>query len=135
MKLWKTIALLLAFACLFAAAGCGAKPESAPEASATPTATATPEPTATPRPTPTATPEPMFTNPLTGERIQALEQTYKAAPSWNAPIDPALELRFERVKAKLSGFVNDPKRTLQMFPESNKSEPARYARAYRGGQG
>lgn len=68
MKLWKTIALLLAFACLFAAAGCGAKPESAPEASATPTATATPEPTATPRPTPTATPEPMFTNPLTGER-------------------------------------------------------------------
>jgi predicted Zn-dependent protease len=70
------------------------------------------------------------THPLTGDRIQALEQTYKASPSWNAPTDPALEARFQRVKAKLAGFVNDPKRTLQMYPESNKSEPARYARAY-----
>lgn len=70
------------------------------------------------------------THPLTSERIQALEQTYKAGSAWNAPSDPALEARFQRVKAKLSGFVNDPKRTLQTFPESNKSEPARYARAY-----
>jgi predicted Zn-dependent protease len=70
------------------------------------------------------------THPLTGDRIQALEQTYKASPSWNAPTDPALEARFQRVKAKLAGFVNDPKRTLQMYPETNKSEPARYARAY-----
>jgi predicted Zn-dependent protease len=70
------------------------------------------------------------THPLTGDRIQALEQTYKASPAWNAPTDPALEARFQRVKAKLAGFVNDPKRTLQMYPESNKSEPARYARAY-----
>jgi predicted Zn-dependent protease len=70
------------------------------------------------------------THPLTGERIQALENTYKGSPAWNASSDPALEARFQRVKAKLAGFVNDPKRTLQLFPESNKSEPARYARAY-----
>ncbi|HEY0413518.1 MAG TPA: M48 family metalloprotease [Allosphingosinicella sp.] len=70
------------------------------------------------------------THPLTGDRIQALEQTYKASPSWNAVTDPALEARFQRVKAKLAGYVNDPKRTLQLYPETNRSEPARYARAY-----
>ena len=30
------------------------------------------------------------THPLSGERIQALEQVYKAAPSWNARTDPRL---------------------------------------------
>jgi predicted Zn-dependent protease len=70
------------------------------------------------------------THPLTGERMAALEQVYKTAPSWDAATDPALEARFQRVKAKLAGYVDDPKRTLQLFPESNKTVPARYARAY-----
>ncbi|MFL6844555.1 MAG: M48 family metalloprotease [Allosphingosinicella sp.] len=70
------------------------------------------------------------THPLTGERIAALEQTVKNAPGWDNVTDPKLEARFQRVKAKLSGYVEDPQRTLVMFPESNKSVPARYARAY-----
>jgi predicted Zn-dependent protease len=70
------------------------------------------------------------THPLSGERIQALEQTVRNAPGWNVPTDPKLEARFQRVKAKLSGFVEDPTRTLVAYPESNKSVPARYARAY-----
>jgi predicted Zn-dependent protease len=70
------------------------------------------------------------THPLTGERMAALEQVYKTVPSWEAKTDAALEARFQRVKAKLAGFVDDPKRTLQQFPESNKTVPARYARAY-----
>ncbi|HEX2763618.1 MAG TPA: M48 family metalloprotease [Allosphingosinicella sp.] len=70
------------------------------------------------------------THPLTGERISALEQTLKAAPGWDAKTDPRLEARFQRVKAKLSGYVENPKRTLASFPESNKTVPARYARAY-----
>lgn len=72
----------------------------------------------------------MRTHPLTGERIQALEQTVKNAPGWNVPTDVRLEARFQRVKAKLSGYVEDPKRTLVMYPESNKGVAARYARAY-----
>ncbi|HEX6375302.1 MAG TPA: M48 family metalloprotease [Allosphingosinicella sp.] len=72
----------------------------------------------------------MRTHPLTGERMAALEQTVKNAPGWNVATDPKLEARFQRVKAKLSGFVEDPKRTLVMFPESNKGVAARYARAY-----
>jgi predicted Zn-dependent protease len=70
------------------------------------------------------------THPLTGERIQALEQTYRSDPAWDKPGDPALEARFQRVKAKLAGFVDDPKRTLAEYPETNKSVAARYARAY-----
>ena len=70
------------------------------------------------------------THPLTGERLQALQEVYSASPSWDTPTDPALEARFQRVKAKLLGFVEDPKRTLQLYPESDRTIPGRYARAY-----
>jgi predicted Zn-dependent protease len=70
------------------------------------------------------------THPLTGERMAALEEVYKTAPSWETKTDAALEARFQRVKAKLAGFVDDPRRTLQQYPEGNKTVPARYARAY-----
>jgi predicted Zn-dependent protease len=71
-----------------------------------------------------------YTHPLTGDRIQVLEEELKASPAWNARTDPALEARFQRVKAKLFGYIEDPQRTLATYPESNHSEPARYARAY-----
>ena len=70
------------------------------------------------------------THPLSGTRIATLEAMYKADPAWEKPTNTALEERFQRVKAKLAGFVNDPKTTLAKFPESEKSTPARYARAY-----
>jgi predicted Zn-dependent protease len=70
------------------------------------------------------------THPLTGDRMAALEQTYKAAPNWEKPGDPAIEKRFARIKAKLLGFTQDPTRTLQVYPESDQSVPAHYARAY-----
>jgi predicted Zn-dependent protease len=70
------------------------------------------------------------THPLSGERIQVLEQVLKNSPAWNKPTDPALEARFQRVKAKLVGYLEDPRRTMILYPESNRSEPARYARAY-----
>jgi predicted Zn-dependent protease len=72
----------------------------------------------------------MRTHPLTGERLAALEQSVKSAPGWNTAPDQKLEARFQRVKAKLSGYVEDPIRTRALYPETNKSVPARYARAY-----
>jgi predicted Zn-dependent protease len=69
------------------------------------------------------------THPLSNERIQALEQGLKADPAYNKPIDPALEARFERVKAKLLGFAN-PSQAVIKYPESDQSIPAHYARAY-----
>ncbi|HEX6218844.1 MAG TPA: tetratricopeptide repeat protein, partial [Sphingomicrobium sp.] len=49
--------------------------------------------------------------------------------AWNRRTDPLLEERFQRVKAKLFGFV-DPKQAVIKYPESDDSLPAHYARAY-----
>jgi predicted Zn-dependent protease len=68
-------------------------------------------------------------HPINSERIQALQQKLQSDPAWNSPTDPALEARFERVKAKLLGYVN-PKQAVVKYPESNQSVPAHYARAY-----
>jgi predicted Zn-dependent protease len=73
-------------------------------------------------------------HPLSSERIQALEKNLKADPAYNKPIDPALEARFERVKAKLMGYV-DPRQAVLRYPESDQSIPAHYARAYAYHQG
>lgn len=70
------------------------------------------------------------THPLTGERIAVLTDQLQASPYWNAKTDPALEARFQRVQAKLRGFVDDPKDTLRKYPETDQSVPAHYARAY-----
>ncbi|HEY7005939.1 MAG TPA: M48 family metalloprotease [Sphingomicrobium sp.] len=68
-------------------------------------------------------------HPINSERIQALQQNLQNDPAWNTPTDPALEARFERVKAKLLGYVN-PKQAVLKYPESDQSIPAHYARAY-----
>ena len=70
------------------------------------------------------------THPLTGERMTLLETTYEADPAWNVVTDSKLEARFQRVKAKLAGYVNEPRQTLIAYPESDRTIPARYARAY-----
>ncbi|KQS05221.1 peptidase M48 [Sphingomonas sp. Leaf357] len=69
-------------------------------------------------------------HPLSGQRIENLKNDLMNGASWNAKLDPALEERFKRVKAKLRGYVADPKITLNVFPESDQSVYAHYARAY-----
>ncbi len=70
------------------------------------------------------------THPMSGDRIQTLREVYVIDPAWAKPADPVIEKRFQRIKAKLSGFMTDPDRTLRKFPETNTTIPARYARAY-----
>ena len=70
------------------------------------------------------------THPLSRDRISALTTLYENDPAWNKPTDPALEARFQRVRAKLIGFVSEPEKTLKLYPPSDLSLPARYARAY-----
>ena len=69
------------------------------------------------------------THPLSQERIQALTEVYGKDPAWNRPTDPALEARFQRVKAKLIGYV-DSQHAVTFYPESDQSVPGHYARAY-----
>lgn len=70
------------------------------------------------------------THPLSGERIAVLREVYEPDPGWNAKTPPALEERFQRIKAKLFGFVSDPDQTMRVYPESDQTIPAHYARAY-----
>ena len=69
------------------------------------------------------------THPLSRERIQSLQQEFQNDAAWSKPVDPELEARFERVKAKLLGFI-DPRQATIKYPESDQSVPAHYARAY-----
>ena len=69
------------------------------------------------------------THPLSQERVQSLREVYEKDPAWNRPTDPSIEARFQRVKAKLVGFVQ-PKDAVSRYPESDRSVPAHYARAY-----
>ena len=70
------------------------------------------------------------THPLNSERIAALQHVYEQDPAWTHTTDPGLEERFQRVRAKLIGFVEEPRQVMNRFPESNRSVAARYARAY-----
>lgn len=69
------------------------------------------------------------THPLSSERIQSLTELYQKDPAWTRKTDPAIEARFQRVKAKLIGYVT-PKEAVKFYPEGDQSVPAHYARAY-----
>jgi predicted Zn-dependent protease len=70
------------------------------------------------------------THPLSGERISTLKGLYERDPAWTRPTDPKLEARFQRVRAKLIGYLSQPEQVLRNYPDSNRSVPAHYARAY-----
>jgi predicted Zn-dependent protease len=70
------------------------------------------------------------THPLSGTRIANLENVYSHGPAWNRPPDPSLNARFLRIKGKLIGFVDEPPQVMKLYPESDQSVPAHYARAY-----
>ncbi len=72
----------------------------------------------------------IVSHPLSSDRIAHLEAKLKASPYWDKPIDPATEARYERIKAKLVGFIYPPASTLGRYPSSDHSVPARYARIY-----
>jgi predicted Zn-dependent protease len=70
------------------------------------------------------------THPLDRERVTTLTESLQNSKSWNAKTDPALDARFQRIKAKLKGYVLDPPQVMQQYPETDLSVPAHYARAY-----
>ena len=70
------------------------------------------------------------THPMTADRITRLQDVYERDPSWNKPPDPVIEARFARIKAKLMGYLAEPRETFVKYPETMTGVPARYARAY-----
>lgn len=70
------------------------------------------------------------THPLSGERISALENVLERSPAWGKGADPKLQARYQRLRAKLIGFVSEPADTLKAYPMTDKSQAAHVARAY-----
>ena len=69
-------------------------------------------------------------HPLNRDRIQALTNVLQQSPHWDTEIDPAIEEKFQRLKAKLAGYILEPQQTLRRYPVSDTSLAARYARVY-----
>ena len=70
------------------------------------------------------------THPLSGTRINNLLAVYEKDPAWNTPSDPRQQARFERIKGKLIGFVEEPRIVMQKYPDGVNTPAALYARAY-----
>src|SRR5712675_335206 len=68
-------------------------------------------------------------HPMAVERVAALEELARSSPYWDKKDDPALQLRHDMVRAKISAFMERPDTVYRRYPTSNNSLPARYARA------
>ena len=68
------------------------------------------------------------THPLTRDRIEFIRAHVAKSPNSNAKTPPAFVAAFDRMVAKLKGYLNHPARTLRDYPTSDTSIPARYAR-------
>ena len=75
-------------------------------------------------------------HPMTEDRLLTLRTDLEKSPYWDAPVDKAKQDRFLRIKAKLIGYLEEPRVVLNKYPERDQSIYAHYARAYawhRGG--
>jgi predicted Zn-dependent protease len=69
------------------------------------------------------------THPLERTRINLLREKAQQSEFFNKQDPAELQLRHDLVKAKLNGYLNTPQTVFNMYPASDKSLPARYARA------
>ncbi len=70
------------------------------------------------------------THPVSAERIATLQERYDRSRFKNAPDKPENIELFKRMQAKLFGYLRTLPETLQQYPLTDKSVPARYARAF-----
>jgi len=71
----------------------------------------------------------MQSHPLPAERVRALEELARSSPYWDKKDDPALQMRHDMVRAKISAFMERQDTVYRRYPMSNTSLPARYAHA------
>jgi len=68
-------------------------------------------------------------HPMPAERVAALEEMAHSSPYWDKKDDPALQMRHEMMRAKVSAFMERQDTVYRRYPLSNTSLPARYAHA------
>lgn len=69
-------------------------------------------------------------HPLNSQRILALQKVVSSSPHYKKAPDPVINEKFNRLKAKLIGYLYHPTQTLKLYPLSDTSPAARYARVY-----
>ncbi|MGQ0672553.1 MAG: M48 family metalloprotease [Hyphomicrobium sp.] len=79
------------------------------------------------------------THPVATDRLARLRQLVESSPYFTVNDKPELQYRHDMMRAKLSGYIENPATVFNRYPSSDNSIPARYARAVarfrRGGQG
>src|SRR6266702_3812501 len=68
-------------------------------------------------------------HPMPAERVAALEELARSSPYWEKKDDPALQMRHDMVRAKISAFMERQDTAYRRYPMSNTTLPARYAHA------
>lgn len=68
-------------------------------------------------------------HPMPQQRIAQLRDMALASPYYERRDPPELQFRHDMVRAKLSGFLENPRSVFNKYPTSDQSLPARYARA------
>ncbi|HTB02087.1 MAG TPA: M48 family metalloprotease [Bradyrhizobium sp.] len=68
-------------------------------------------------------------HPMPADRVAALEELARSSPYWDKKDDPALQMRHDMVRAKISAFMERQDTVYRRYPMSNDSLPARYAHA------
>lgn len=68
------------------------------------------------------------THPLSRDRVENLRSKVDASPLRGKQIPPSWSDQYARIKAKLTGFIA-PQQVLYLYPSSDQSMPAQYARA------
>lgn len=74
--------------------------------------------------------DPYFrTHPLSRDRLEFVREQIARSRFAEAALPAGFEESFAMVRAKLDGFIEAPAITWRRYPESDRSAPARYARA------
>jgi predicted Zn-dependent protease len=68
-------------------------------------------------------------HPMPAERVAALEELARSSPYWDKKDEPALQLRHDMVRAKISAFMERQDTVYRRYPLSSTTLPARYAHA------
>jgi predicted Zn-dependent protease len=78
-------------------------------------------------------------HPVATDRLARLRKLASASPYFDKKDTPDLQLRHDLMRAKLAGYLDQPGTVFNMYPRSDKTLPARYARAiarfFAGGTG
>lgn len=69
------------------------------------------------------------THPMASDRIAMIEEAARKSPYFDKPDDPALKARHDLVRAKFVAFTRNAQSVVRMYPPSDTSLAADYARA------